>query len=376
MMLMEPSFSRRASVFRAHRPAAAMISVMLLLLGNELACAAAGKPRQRTAQPGEQLIIASERVGQYVFQVRCNYTDPDQLLIRRRGREVFRLEGNRFFLGAMEPEEADQANPLLLGRDINGDGVPDAVVFEWSGGPHSDFVAHVFSVGKEVKLLATINGEHTVPKFIDLDGDGVLEIELRDWTFAYWPECFASSPAPRVVLRWRDGQYRVAPDLMRTPAPSPRALRRQARAFRRDEAWQGGLPPVGLWHAVLDLLYGGHHAAAGQLIAGAWHRKQPQADALLGDFREWLALSSYWRELNGRPPGEPPNPALIARAPSRTTIGTLDTLVVTHSPSLPAWSPPAAPALIGRTDRPVRGTPAALRPPDTHRRPPPAPSAR
>lgn len=281
------------------RRGAALLFALLTLHFGGFAWLWTAQAKPAKGKPGRRTVSASATVGRFTFEVRENPEEDDQLLIRRNGRVVFRRDGYRFFLGTLEPEEPGRDNPTILGRDINGDGIPDVVVFEWTGGAHSAFVAYVFSVGRELKLLATLNGEHSVPVFTDLNGDGVLEIEMQDWTFAYWPECFASSPAPRVVLRWQDGQYRLAADLMQTPAPTAAALRKQARGLRRSDEWESGVPPTALWQDALNLIYGGHEAEAWELIARVWHKDAPMANAQLAEFCRLLQSSPHWRELSG-----------------------------------------------------------------------------
>jgi hypothetical protein len=117
----------------------------------------------------------------------------------------------------------------------------------------------VFSLGQEFKLLDEIAGEHTFPEFVDVDRDGIYEVKCQDWTFAYWETSFAESPAPEIILRYRNGKYVLAADLMKRPAKSPYDLEKEIvslrkqfggpeRALNQDKRWSGngGVPPV-LW---------------------------------------------------------------------------------------------------------------------------------
>jgi hypothetical protein len=64
--------------------------------------------------------------------------------------------------------------------------------------------------------------------FTDIDGDSVPELSFYDMTYAYWPYSFVQSPTPRVILRWLNDSYVIAPDLMGSPAPSIQELKKKA----------------------------------------------------------------------------------------------------------------------------------------------------
>jgi hypothetical protein len=97
--------------------------------------------------------------------------------------------------------------------------------------------------------------------------------QARYGTFAYWRTSYADSPAPQVMLRYRDGIYRMAADLMRKPAPAPTELSTRARQIQQGK-WsepcpgppEYPCPPSGLWSTMLDLLYTGHAVLAWQFF--------------------------------------------------------------------------------------------------------------
>ena len=84
----------------------------------------------------------------------------------------------------------------LTGTDVNGDGLPDLVVFAWSGGAHCCYSSGVYSVGEEdVKpVLALATGNCGPGEFEDLDGDGTREFVVCDDRFANMYCSFADSP--------------------------------------------------------------------------------------------------------------------------------------------------------------------------------------
>lgn len=212
------------------------------------------------------------------------------------GCRVLAGEGWRFGIGRMWEESVDEDPETLIGRDINGDGVPEVVLYEWTGGAHCCFVARVISLGQKCCILAEIEGQHSVPEFLDCDGDGLMEVVVHDWTFAYWPDCFATSPAPRVVLRWNGASY-VA-DAVLTAAPAPPLPQLRARADEiRCQGWRSHRIPQELFGTALDLMYSGHEDLGWQFIGWAWKPDVPLDEELLKELHERLAQSRYWGQL-------------------------------------------------------------------------------
>ena len=166
------------------------------------------------------------------------------LEVRRGGRRIYARvsEGGKFLIGELFESDTPKER-IATGKDITGRGVPNLVVSEWTGGAHCCFSAHVFELGKHFRKIASLDAGHGKLDFQDLDGDGSLEAILHDWSFAYWPRSFAESPAPRVILRFRDGRYQVAPDLMRKPPPPAADLAAKARMVRESGKWDPNEPP-------------------------------------------------------------------------------------------------------------------------------------
>lgn len=196
------------------------------------------------------------------------------------------------------------------GTDINGDGIPDVIVSYYSGGAHCCSEYAVFSLGRELKLLGVLNGEHSNFEFKDLDNDGKYEAIGRDWTFAYWGTSFAESPAPEVILRWKNGRYRLADDLMR-------------RKYTRDEVlkivddFENDILPLSednkslhvditISAAMLELIYTGNGNLAWEFVDRVWPipdddllKKQWLSDKkkFLREFKVQLRKSDYWSDL-------------------------------------------------------------------------------
>jgi len=189
--------------------------------------------------------------------------------------------------------------------DFDGDGHDEIVVGTWTGGAHCCFGAIVLSTFGALKELGTVNfGDGDLNRLRDLDKDGRPEFEMYDWTFGYWHTDFASSPAPRVVVGFRDGRFAAVPELMRNDLPT-------------DKEWKtllaarvGADDPVA-WRPMLALVYSGHGDLAWTLLDAIWpgggpapkdFSDWPSKAAFKSDFLKQLKRSPYWdtvKAMNG-----------------------------------------------------------------------------
>lgn len=189
---------------------------------------------------------------------------------------------------------------ISRGRDLTGDGRPDLVIGQWIPSWHGTYWLHVFPLGVKSGEIPGIPGAISPQQLIDLDGDKIPEVRLLDAAFAYWRVCFANSPMPKVILKYRNGRYRLAPDLMRRPVPSRQLLAERARSLQRLY-WQGDLQREqfnkGVLRTMTDLIYTGNADSAWRFLAAAspgsgWRK------AFLAGFRDRLAGSPHWPELS------------------------------------------------------------------------------
>lgn len=187
--------------------------------------------------------------------------------------------------------------------DVNGDGTPEIVIHEFTHGAHCCSTDFVFSLSPEdgVKPLATIKGWHGGIIYEDRDGDGLPEVVLNDWTFAYWETSFASSPAPEVILRFRGERLVIADDLMTSAPPTEGALTEWVQDILTNpeyqEGWHYGKPPPEYWSIMLDLIYHGHEAEAWTFAEAAWPAEVPGQDEFLASFKKQLSDSPYWPDV-------------------------------------------------------------------------------
>lgn len=250
------------------------------------------------------------------------------LKILQSGKEVYSEEDIKFRIGLMY-DTMPEDNLVQGCKDITKSGWPNLVISGWSGGAHCCFSFYIFSLGKKFKLIDVIDARHSdLAKFIDVDKDGSLEFIGNDWTFAYWNTSFAGSPAPKVILKYKNGKYRLALDLMNEPLPNPREKEKILKSIQADIeelkqsdkeqlkkeppfgepdtgkdtgyfAWlrEDVVLPASVWGHMLDLIYTGHPTEAQKFIDEIWPKGQQGKKEFLSDFNGQLSLSPYYQDL-------------------------------------------------------------------------------
>jgi hypothetical protein len=222
--------------------------------------------------------------------------------ILQDGRRLYAKEGHTFKVE--EPFGESDQKPFPMGMEITGDGQPNLIVEEYTGGAHCCFKYHVFEIGKRFRPIAVIYGGDSGIVFEDVNQDGKLEVVLTDWTYAYQFTCFAGSPAVGVVLRYKDDGYFVALDLMKKPAPTDDELKKKAVEVRAVYEKEKANPvvwgsPADLWAEMLELIYTGHETLAYKFFDMAWPMGMDGKEAALTKFKEVLLKSPFYREMNG-----------------------------------------------------------------------------
>lgn len=70
----------------------------------------------------------------------------------------------------------------ITGKDVNGDGQPDAVIVGYSGGAHCCWAYDIVSLGKAPGLIGEFTNRAPAT-FSDLGGNSQIEISIRDGSF-------------------------------------------------------------------------------------------------------------------------------------------------------------------------------------------------
>jgi hypothetical protein len=214
------------------------------------------------------------------------------------------------------------------GTDIDGNGIPDLLLYEFSGGAHCCYTVWHIECGERPSVRCGLYTGHSQPVFEDMDGDGRLEARLVDTSFAYWNECFVASPFPPVILRIRNNHYEMAEEIMRAQGPSAAEVEEQGRKLRtcvayfsaleesllRDsnppdsivdcdgppmQAWRNGhvTVPSSVWGIMLDLIYSGRNREAIAFLETVWPKGKPGREDFTRDVAELVLESWYGRRL-------------------------------------------------------------------------------
>jgi len=235
--------------------------------------------------------------GSYVVRTYRSDGGDGSFEVLKEGSRVYAARGWKFRIGSMYEDK--KTNSLVsIGSDITGDGHPNLVVSEWTGGAHCCCLFHVFAIGTRFRYIQTINAmDADGAGFENLDEDAALEFPMFDFTFAYWRTSFAESPAPAVILKYQDPKYEMACDLMRKPSIPHEELNRLAAEIKALSGWENEHPPVRLWAEMLDLVYTGNIFQAWDLVELSWPKGIDGKEQFLNDFKAQLQKSPFWKDV-------------------------------------------------------------------------------
>jgi hypothetical protein len=164
-------------------------------------------------------------VGQYQFAAHKS-SDGACLQVTSGGKVVYSQSVDSFETYTLgQPDDAqDNIAAIANGTDVTGRGQPDMIVSLFTGGAHCCSIHFVFELQPTFKLLATLNDSNDDMAHFERLADGHYYYATADWTFGYWPTCFACSPSALVKLQWTDdakgGGFHLAMNQMQTPAPT------------------------------------------------------------------------------------------------------------------------------------------------------------
>jgi hypothetical protein len=257
------------------------------------------------------------------------------MALHRSGELQFAWQGYGFATtGPLLPEKAEEEaySPFEgppAGTDLDADGVPDLLVYDYSGGAHCCTTVKHIVCSVPPALTAQISGWHADPEYKDLDSDGKFEMHIRDTSYAYWNACYAASPSPKVVFRVENGRYHIAGELMRQQGRTSTDTANRLKEFThrlsrldlvlaryRDrskpkrvlsaeeeadddffggEGWHKGDVhlPSDVWAFLLDLIYSGRVKEAAQALDTMWPPGKPYQQDFAGDLYGMIAASPY-----------------------------------------------------------------------------------
>lgn len=191
-----------------------------------------------------------------------------------------------------DPDARNAVIPPYSYTNDTGNVVYNLVVTDYSGGAHCCTTYHIFELGDEFHNVDTINAEHGGIVFINLTDSTIPEVQMADWGYAYVFTSFAGSFAPDITLRYTDGKYQIAPELMFTEPPTDddytNLVQEVQDAYQPSEGktevqspsiWGGDAT---LWDKMLDLTYKGHVDLALQLFDIWFDRPSASASVTVG----------------------------------------------------------------------------------------------
>ncbi len=202
-----------------------------------------------------------------------------------------------------QPGSDSDVPEIANGTDVTGSGHPDLIVSLFTGGAHCCMSHYLYELAPTVRLLARLNdADDDMAHFGRDPKDRKYYYYTADWTFRYWPTCFACSPSEDVILRFVDdangGAYHVAFDKMQKPAPRQAAWNKELSTAQKAVN-NGAIDDMGqtMWGVVLDLIYTGHSDLAWKFVDALGPKAQQKPFASLTDFCSLLKRSPYWPDL-------------------------------------------------------------------------------
>ncbi len=150
----------------------------------------------------------------------------DEIKIVKSGKIVFEMTDIARYLSFLNNE-----NPII---DITGNGISNLVIESYSGGAHCCYDVTVLEFGKQFHTIAKLEGGHVPIEFEEIDKIPGLEVIIYD-NYAYQWTYFASSAFGKVVLRYQDGSYVIAYDLMQSPPLSKSQLKAVITKIKSDD---------------------------------------------------------------------------------------------------------------------------------------------
>ena len=245
--------------------------------------------------------IEKKKFGLYSVVLSQNFDDGLGKFIITQGKEkVFESSefDDHYYFGNHFDDRYEDEKDLYSGRDITGKGIPNLVISNWTGGAHCCHFLHIFELGKKLKKLVTVEAYSSSIRLVDLDKDGKPEIEFWDGSIDYLFASFANSPSGRVVLKFKNNQYKVASNLMKKASLNQiqiKKLKIKLRdSFRKEKSPE---LPYDFLNSIMDLSYSGHFDFAMKLASETWPTDKPGLLDFKNKFTKALYDSLYWKDL-------------------------------------------------------------------------------
>jgi hypothetical protein len=227
------------------------------------------------------------------------FKDRSGLEILKAGKRVFAQTGYGFAIGyPLDQDQPPDSVRIKGGDDITGEGQPELLISEWTGGAHCCYSFSIFRLGNTFQKLPDISlFDADESSFVRRPGIKSLVLVTADYSaFAYFPTSFAGSPAGRVLLSFQSGKFRLDTSLMKADAPKSDEVTHCATLFKPSREWKTS-QPMGMWYYATDLIYTGNAAQAWRFLDAAWGGPVSEKKKYLDDYQHRLKKSVYYPEL-------------------------------------------------------------------------------
>lgn len=247
-------------------------------------------------------ILQKKTFGNYRVVVTWNDVLEVQKVLIYQKRKVVHSEGelgHHYWIGNHFDDSLKGKDPHS-GKDLNGNGIPDLVISQWTGGAHCCNFLYIYELHPSgVKKLLSVDGGSFGFGVEDLDGDKIPEIEFWDWPIDYLFNSFANSAQGLVRLKFGEGKYRVARSLMYKRRPSDRSLALIKRKIKMSFEGMGDLVPHPLLKLMMELSYTGYKELAMRVAEETWPKDRKDLKKFKAEFKKALLDSIYWSEFDG-----------------------------------------------------------------------------
>ena len=250
---------------------------------------AASPPSPEAFSPSGRLL--EKKLGDYTIRIYSGSSDE----LAGGFLEILQA-GTRVYTGQHESFEIDDTG-APVGADVTGTGNPNLVVKEYSGGAHCCTSFEVFNIGSNFQKLATVESADCDGAHFQRQDSGGYVFYGCDPATRMYGASFADSAAPGVILRYVNGSFHLAPDLMRKAPPSVDELRAKAGELASNRTWSTQDVPGAFWQYVIDLTYSGNSRSADQFVALAWPAQRTDKAERMQEFLAQLRKSPYWEDI-------------------------------------------------------------------------------
>ncbi len=207
----------------------------------------------------------------------------------------------------------------LTSYDIDQDGHANLILQKYSPQEGEAITWYILSLeANHFKEITQVKTLYDTPWLADYDKDGVFEIVVKDYTFAYWNAAFLDAPYQTVPLKMSGGGYQPALGLMKKKLPNDLSQRankiREAMLHFYQKAkntypyevnvlggevhQRWGFIPPDLWATLLELYYTGNASVAKDFLEQSWYENLEGREAFWQDFQKQAAKSPYWRYIS------------------------------------------------------------------------------